>query len=100
MRPAQTVAEGVNQVVFGAPAHHGNCAAADVVDAPCSCGAGDVSPMAIVPQPWGMICRWELDDADRARIAAGGSVYLSILNGPTGPLYPVALDTASPFEGA
>jgi hypothetical protein len=33
---------------------------------------------ALGPRPYRVISRWELSDEDRARIAAGGSVYLAM----------------------
>ncbi len=42
-----------------------------------------------------VISRWELSDEDRARIAAGGPIWLLIM-GVTMP--PAAVSTESPFE--
>jgi hypothetical protein len=100
MKPAAPVHPGVEDVVIGAPPHSPDCSMVCYgigLGTRCTCGAGDIVPLTVVRPPWGTISRWELDDADRARIAAGGSVYLCVMNG-SGPIFPVAVTTEAPFS--
>jgi hypothetical protein len=54
---------------------------------------------AVVPLPYGiaMVTRWRLDDAERARIAAGEDIYLTLLT--EGSMQPVRLDIGAPDFG-
>lgn len=80
MKPALQVVEGVpNTCVLEAPPGEEE----------------SVNPLAILAADGFMISRWELTDEDRQRIAAGGSVYLSVM-GRGHP--PVLLTTDVPVE--
>lgn len=79
MKPAYPVVDGVAHLQLGAgqPQY-------------------DVLPAVRADGPAGeLVTRWELSDEDRARIAAGGSVYLHILTFGH-PVQPVVLGTEPP----
>lgn len=56
----------------------------------------DVANLPAVLTDDEVITRWELSDDDRARLAAGGSMYLRIMTFGR-PLQPVCLTTECPF---